>query len=401
MRGIRIVAAMISIACFPLFSHAADFQFTSSTQFLWYQDLLDTLDKEEAAQYLRLNVVKLDKAGKFNFYGYGRVTKQTSPDEDWLGRFYYGYLEYKDGFNNHLDLQAGRTYVSTTAISGTIDGLYLNAKNLGPVGVTAFGGRHVIFDEKQEIGNSEDTLAGMSVYLDTVKYTHMELSYGNKNTNGDLARENVGFNISTTPLDMLNVYGRFKYDTVSDTNSEILVGAKLVPLKKLALRGEFYKSKPTFDKDSFFTFFKVNNYTELGIDAGYELSANYRIHARYANEDFGDDATANLFNAGIVARPIEALTLNVEYEKRSGFPGQLDGIRFNGEFTIKRAAILAGIDYDDFRREEARQGNAKKYWAAVHYSITKQVRAIVRVEDNQNFNFDNSYQGFAAVNINL
>jgi len=392
---------LISIACFPLFSHAADLQFTSSTQYLWYQDLLDTLDKDEVAQYLRVNVGKLDKEGKLNLYGYGRVTKQMSPGDDWRGRLYYIYFEYRDAFNNHLDLRAGRNYVNTTAISGTIDGIYLNAKNLGPVGITAFGGRHVIFDEKQEIGNGEDTLAGASVYVDTVKYTHIELSYGNRYNNGDLARENIGFNISTTPHQMINIYGRFRYDTVADTNSELLVGAKLVPVKKLTLRGEFYNFKPTFDKDSFFNFFGVNNYKEISVDAEYLLTANYRVHAKYANEDFSDDATGDLYQVGVLARPIDELTLNVDYEKRNGFAGQLSGIRFNGEFRIRKAAILAGIDYDDFRREASRQGNAKKYWAAVHYSITKQLRAIVRVEDNKNFNFNNSYQGFAAVNFNL
>ncbi|HJW30469.1 MAG TPA: hypothetical protein VJ508_14655, partial [Saprospiraceae bacterium] len=378
MRIIRIVAALISIVCLPLLTHAADIKFTSSTQYLWYQDLLDTIDKDEVAQYLRLNVGKLDKQGKLSMYGYGRVTKQVHPDEDTLGRLYYLYFEYKDALNNHLDLRAGRNYVSTAAISGTIDGLSVNAKNLGPVGITAFGGRHVIFDEKQEIGTGDDTLAGASVYVDTVKYTHMELSYGNKYTNGDLARENVGFNFSTTPHEIVNIYGRFKYDTVSDTSSELLLGAKLAPVKKLTLRGEFYKFTPTFDKDSFFNFFNVNNYKEFSIDAEYALTANYRVHAKYANEDYSDNASADRYRAGILARPINDLTLNVEYEKRNGFPGSIDGIAFNGEYRIKKAAILAGIDYDDFRRDDSRQGNAKRFWAAAHYSITKQIMAVVK-----------------------
>ncbi|MGE5790657.1 MAG: hypothetical protein ACM33C_07285 [Syntrophaceae bacterium] len=401
MRIIRIVAALIFIACLPQFSHAADLKFTSSTQYLWYQDLLDTLDKDELAQYLRLNVLKLDKEGKLNVYGYGRVTKQVDPDEDVQGRLYYIFLDYRDAIQNHLDLRAGRTYVSTTAVFGTIVGLIVDIKNIGPVGVTVFGGRHVIFDEKQEIGTGEDTLAGASVYINTVKFTHLELSYGNKYVEGDLARENIGFNISTTPHEIVNLYGRFKYDTVSDTDTEILVGAKLAPVKRLILRGEYYRSTPTFDKDSFYSFFSVNDYTEMSIDAGYELSGNYRVHAKYANEDFSDDASADLYGVGIVARPIKDLTLNVDYEKRTGFAGRLSGIRFHGEFRINKAAILAGIDYDDFRRETSREGSAKKYWAAVHYSITNQLRAIVKFEDNKNFNFNNSYQGFAAVNFSL
>jgi hypothetical protein len=56
----------------PLLSHAAEGRVTSSTQYLWYQDFLsDDDDQSEVAQYLRLNVTKLDKEGKINMYGYG------------------------------------------------------------------------------------------------------------------------------------------------------------------------------------------------------------------------------------------------------------------------------------------------------------------------------------------
>ncbi|PWB68293.1 MAG: hypothetical protein C3F14_00230, partial [Deltaproteobacteria bacterium] len=61
----------------------------------------------------------------------------------------------------------------------------------------------------------------------------------------------------------------------------------------------------------------------------------------------------------------------------------------------------AGIDYDDFRREDSREGTAKKYWAGLNYEITKMLGAVVRLEDNKNFLFDDSFQGFVALNINL
>ena len=88
------------------------------------------------------------------------------------------------------------------------------------------------------------------------------------------------------------------------------------------------------------------------------------------------------------------------YEKRNGFAGELSGVRFNGEYRISKAAISAGIDYDDFRRESSRAGNARKYWAGVMYELNKMFSALARVEDNTNFNFDHSWQGFAALNIN-
>jgi len=352
-------------------------------------------------------VTKLDKAGKINVYGYGRVIKQTSTSfedrpelaDDTFGRLYYFYLDYKDVVKDHLDAKAGRTYISSAAVSGTIDGLHLNVRNLGPVGVTLFGGRNVLFDNKSETGTGGDAIAGASVYLDTIKSTHIEASYGRKYTDSDLARENVGLDFSTTPLDIVNIYGKLQYDTVSDRVGEFLLGAKAAPLKSLLVRGEYFQSRPTFDKFSFYNFFNVNNYKEFSFAAEYQLTREYRVSGRYAREDFGGDSTANVYDVGLLARPIKDLTLNASYEKRDGFAGQLSGVRFNGTYRVAKAAISAGVDYDDFRRELSREGNARKYWAGVDYELNKMFSAVVRVEDNTNFAFNHSYQGFAAVNI--
>ena len=409
MRIIRIAAVLIAVACIPVLAHAAEVQVTSSTQYLWYQDFLSNdIHQSDVAEYLRVNATKLDKDGKINVYGYGRVIKElTTSDEqrpeladDMFGRLYYLYLDYRDVVKDHLDLKAGRTYVNAAAISGTVDGAYLDFRNLGPVGVTLFGGRNVIFDNKSEIGSGKDSLWGASVYFDTVKNTHLEVSYGRKYVDSDLARENVGLDISTTPHEKVNLYGRLQYDTVADKIGELLVGAKVAPVKNLILRGEYFQSRPTFDKFSFYTFFNVNNYREFCLAAEYQLTSAYRVSGRYAREDFGESKNANVYEVGFLANPIKDLTLNAFYEKRNGFAGELSGFRFNGVYKIAKAAISAGIDYDDFRREASRDGNAKKYWAGVNYEINKMFSALARVEDNKNFNFENSYQGFAALNIN-
>lgn len=411
MRVMKFFVILMALACVPLLSHAAEVRLTSSTQYLWYQDLL-AVDKEkgsqDVAEYMRVNVTKLDKEGKLNIYGYGRASKQFSTaqeyqgktSDDLLGRMYYFYVDYRDAFKEHLDLRAGRTYVNAAAISGTIDGLFVDLKNLGPVGVTVFGGRNVIFDDKRETGTRGDALTGMSVYLDTIKNTHVEVSYGRKYTDTEVARENLGLDFSTTPFAMTNFYGRVKYDTVSETYNELLFGAKVAPLKGLVLRGEYYQSYPTFDIASIYSIFSVDKYREKSLSAEYQFGGNYRVSVKYAKEDFGDDANADVYEVGFLARPIKDLTINVSYEKRNGYAGELSGIRLYGEYKINKMAILAGIDYDDFRREISREGSAKKYWAGVNYEFTKIISAVVRVEDNVNFNYSNSYQGYAAVNIN-
>ena len=412
MRVMKFLAIMMALACVPLLSHAAEVKLTSSTQYLWYQDIL-AADKEKSqqdvAEYLRVNATKLDKEGKINIYAYGRATKQVSTSEDFQGRtsedlqgrLYYFYVDYRDAFTEHLDLRAGRTYVNAAAVSGTIDGLYVDLKNLGPMGITVFGGRNVIFEDKMETGTRGDALTGMSVYLDTIKNTHVEVSYGRKYSDTDVARENLGLDFSTTPIGgMVNFYGRLKYDTISESYNEMLFGAKVTPLKDLTLRGEYYQSYPTFDISSIYSIFAVDQYKEKSISAEYQLTSNYRVSVKYAKEDFSGDATADVYEVGFLARPIKDLTINATYEKRNGYAGQLSGIRLYGEYKISKAALLAGIDYDDFRREASREGSAKKYWAGVNYEFSKIISAIVRVEDNVNFNYDSNYQGYAAIQLN-
>jgi hypothetical protein len=400
MRVMKFLVMLMALACVPLLSHAAEVKLTSSTQLLWYQDILSDQSLKEAEQYLRVNVTKIDKEGKLNIYAYGRASKViTSPTGDTEGRLYYFYLDYRDAFKEHLDLRAGRTYVHSAAITGTIDGLHADIKNLGPVGITLFGGRNVLFADKSEISTRGDALAWMSVYLDTIKNTHVEVSFGRKYSDTNIARENLGLDFSTTPHQMVNIYGRLKYDTFAESYNEILFGAKVAPLTDLVLRGEFYQSYPTFDVASVYSVFAVEQYKEGSITAEYNLTSKYRVSVKYAREKFDSDANADLYVVGLRAKPIKDLTVNASYEKRNGYAGQLGGIRLSGEYKISKAAILAGIDYDDFRRDLSRDGSAKKYWAGLNYEFSKIISALVRIEDTISFSYDNKYQGYAAIQI--
>jgi len=118
MRFTRLLVILLALACAPMFVHAAEVQMTSSTQYQWYQNFLINKGQDDVSQYLRLNLTKLDKEGKLNFYSYGRAMTQLSNHEDPLGRLYYGYLEYRDAFKDHLDLRAGRTNVNAAQFPG-------------------------------------------------------------------------------------------------------------------------------------------------------------------------------------------------------------------------------------------------------------------------------------------
>ena len=400
MKLLSLSLALLVIAlCLPARSHAAEVSLTSSTQYLWYQDFVTDKHQDDIAQYLRLNVTRLDKEGKASVFMYGRASQQVSSDEGLKGRLYYLYFSYRDAFSDHLDLRAGRTFVNSAAVTGTIDGAYAELKNLGPVGITGFGGREVLFQDKAEVGGG-NSMAGTSVYLNFPKNTHVEASYGTKYRNDLRARENIGLDYTTTPVDMFSTYGRVKYDTIASKYNELLFGAKLSPLKDLVLKGEYYQSRPTFDNTSIYTIFNVDRYKEISGALEYDINSAFRLNLKYARESFGEGAHANVFDAGVIVRPIKDLVINGSYEKRDGFSGDLSGFRLNAGYDINQIKLQAGIDYDDFTREDSRGDTAKKYWAGAGFQFSKLIGLTARVEMDDNYRDSDSWQGFAAVNIN-
>jgi hypothetical protein len=174
----------------------------------------------------------------------------------------------------------------------------------------------------------------------------------------------------------------------------------LAPIKNLILRGEFLQTRPTFDSSSIYTIFAVDKYREISAFAEYEITSDYRINIKYAKEYFGEEADANVYNVGFFARPVKDLSINVNYEKRNGFSGDLSGIRGSVGYDIANAKIQAGIDFDDFTRQDSRSDIARKYWAGASYQFNKMVGVTARMEYDVNYISSSGCQGFAAVNVN-
>jgi hypothetical protein len=387
----------------PLRAEAVDMRVTSSTQYLWFNDFIISDDVETVAQYLRLNVSKLDAAGNITINGYGRATRQFTKNEDVEGRLYYLSLSYRNLLPDVLDLQLGRHFIYLPAGSGLIDGATLDFKSVGPLGFKLVGGRDVRFvAERNEITGGKDRLMGASIYSDAVARTHIEAAYLLREDNGDTAREIVGASFSTYFPGNVAVYADTKYDLLTESTAELLVGIKYAPIERLSLKAEHYQSFPQFDATSIYSVFAVNEYTEKLIAAEYGLTDAYRIALSYAREDFNDGEDADLYEAGISARPLKNLLLNVSYSVRKGFGGQLDGLRFHGAYRRGMNSFSAGADFADYRRDSiAENQTAKKYWMGAEHKFTQDTSLTARLENNVNINFENNYQGVVALNANF
>jgi hypothetical protein len=384
-------------------SWAAEIHGRSSTQFQSFNNELAGDNRQvELNEYLRLSVTNIDKAGKFSLYGYGRLAQDFTNGEGFNGRLYYLYGEYRDLFDK-VDVKIGRQFVNLAAGSALIDGAQVDLKNVGPVAFTLMGGRDVLFGLNGEIGDGGNTALGLSAYLTGFKKTDAEFSWFRKWDGGDVARDVLGLSLKQYLFNNLKVYGNGRYDIVSETVNEFLVGVKYYPTSNLIFTGEFYQSYPTFDTTSIYSVFAVNRFQEGVFRADYMINDKVSLNGGYNRQDYGDGASADVFHLGLGLRPIEPLRLNFEYDHRNGYYGDLNGMIIDAAYDINKASQIAcGINYDVYQRD-ALTGDetARRYWLGGKYRLSKAVAFSGRIQDEVNARYSSNVSGRLTVDYDF
>ncbi|MEK6744738.1 MAG: hypothetical protein AABZ15_14075 [Nitrospirota bacterium] len=372
----------------------------SSTQYSWYNDIVDGSKQAQLAEYLSFTLNGIDSANKLSVQGYGRAAYALKEPADGSSKFddrlYYLYADYK-GFADTVDMRIGRQFVNLSAGSSLVDGVQADFNNLGLVGVTLMGGRDIQFGEKGTL-SSHSYAAGMALYLVGLKKTDLDLSYYRAYDYSDVARDMVGMNFRQFLLDSVKLYANTRYDLTAQVFSEVLGGVKYFPMMELMLTAEYFESYPTFDTTSIFSVFAVDKYKEGVLKADYAALAWLDVSAGLIKEQYGKDGDATVYEIGLRVRPSHSFTVGVFYDARSGYGGDLNGIKTYAEYSdLRRLKLAAGIDYDVYQRDTMTGDEiARKYWAATRYNFTKQMSATLRVEDNVNANYSKDMKGRAT-----
>lgn len=401
--GIKWILRLL--ACIPLLTvstaWSAEVHGRSSTQFQWFNDYFSRNKQAELAEYLNLSITKIDKAGKFSIQGYGRATQDVRNGEGLNGRLYYLYGDYRELFDK-VDIRLGRQFVNYAAGSAIIDGGQIQVKNIGPVALSVMGGRNVFFDLDGEATHGNDFAFAVAASLVGFRSTDAEISYFMKFDRDGVARDNLGASFKQYLFNSLKVYANTRFDFASETFSEVLVGVKYFPTSNLVLTGEWYQSYPTFDSTSIYAVFAVNRYQEGVFRIDYTLNDMLTINGGYTREDY-DGGSANVYEVGCGIRPIEMIQLNLSYDRRQGYGGNLNGGIAEVTVTpIKPLELSAGIHFDVYERDRATgQETARKYWFGGKYKLTRNISASIRVEDNVNAQFSEDWRGRVAVNYDF
>jgi hypothetical protein len=373
----------------------------SSTQFTWFNDIFTDKKQAEFGEYLSLSVTKLDQDNKLSFQGYGRVTQDIRNEQGLNGRLYYLYGDYSNLFDK-VDIRLGRQFVNYAAGSAIIDGGKIELKNVGPIAFSIMGGRNVFFDLNGEGTSYRDFAFGVAANLNGFRNTDAELSYFMKLDNDGVARDQLGASFKQYLFNSLKVYSNARFDIPSETFSEVLAGVKYFPRADLVFTGEWYQSYPTFDSTSIYSIFAVSRYQEGVFKVDYSINDKIAVNAGYSREVY-EDVDADVFEVGCRIRPIENLSVTLNYDHRNGYGGRLNGGIADVTYDItKKFEIAGGIHFDVYERDRVTgEETARKYWLGSKYKINDKMSASVRVEDNVNARFKEDWSGRTAFNYDF
>jgi hypothetical protein len=373
----------------------------SSTELLWYNDIVDGSKQVDAAELLRVSINGIDSGEKLSIKGYGKLNYDLKHGGELENRLYYLYADYR-GFMDKADIKLGRQFVNLSAGSALMDGIEADVNKIGPVGFVVSGGRNVVFGEEKEL-SSHLYSYGAQVYLTGPQMTYLDVSYYRAYDYSNIARDIIGSSYKQYFFNLIKAYANARYDLTSRSFNEVLGGLKFFPTLNLMLTAEHYESYPTFDTTSIYSVFAVDKFKENLCRAEYTLAAWVDMSLAYSHESFGEGGHAKLYEAGLRFRPSMNTTIGLFHDKRWGYPGDLSGYRVYAEYNvIGKWKVAAGIDYDAYERDDMTgQETARKYWAGGKYVFAKNMAGTLRVEDNVNINYSKDMQGRLTFDVDF
>jgi hypothetical protein len=401
---IPLFLLVVLIVTAPPQSYGLDLFGRATTEFAWWQDLIERDTKFAGYQYLRLGALDVVKGRDISAFGYGRFGLNEVADPDANGRLYYLYLDWKNVWKDRMDLRLGRQWTNLVADSRIIDGAQVDFK-MGPVGLVLLGGRDVIFDEFEEDTQSDDAAWGTEAYLRDVKNLNLSISYAEKYDEGDLARRMVAYDFGYTIKGLSRMYSEMRYDIIGERISEALAGVKVFPSDRWTIRGEYFYAYPTFDYTSIYAVFAASEFHAGSLFVDYYISDRLSFYGGYTAEFFvlndAEDDDAHLLEGGVHTR-IEEFRLGGSIVVREGYPGDIIGFSLSADrpFLQDKLDLSAGIDYDIYQRDEMTDEEiATKYWVGGRYRFTKKISLALHVENTESDTQDHNFSGWSSLEI--
>lgn len=353
----------------------------TSTVLQWWERADDGRDVSPLTQYLSFAARDLVAGQDLAVRGYGRLTKDLSGGDPWMGKVFYLYADWNDAWKDHLDLRAGRQFAQNAAGSAVVDGAEFTLRGFGPVALRAFGGGDVQHEDPYQGG---DAVAGASLLLDGLRGTFIEAGVFAAYDEWDLSRLILGLSASQDLWTWGRTYGDLQYDYLGYAVNEVLLGLRVWPVPGWAFAAEYFESLPVFDSTGIYSVFATEKFQEGRLRATWDVQRHLRLFggvSRYWFED-GDRAT----DVEVGARVFDLYDGRVELavNRRVGYGGDLTGFRveLGRDFLNRKLAAELGAEYQLFRRhEDPDDDDTGSYWGELGYRYTAKVTTTARLEN--------------------
>lgn len=396
-----LLAALLILGAAGSPAQAVTLSGRASTQALWFSDEFGS-DHFDLAQYARVNARQIDTGNTVSVTGYGRASGDVQQGGGVDGRLYYLYLDKKE-LVKRTDVRLGRQFFFVSAGSAIVDGARVDTRTLGPLAITAAGGRHVKFDVTGEETRTGDLAAAVQVSLTNIPQGSADLSYFVSYDENDLAREIAGLAASKRFGKYGELYTQMRYDVISKVWSEIQLGARTAIISKTTLTAEYFRTIPVFEATSIYSVFAVERFQEVLLRAQYDLNPKVSLNGEYRNESFGGGDTANVCELGARYRPVDGMSLYGAGIWRVGTGGNLVGFELSGDRVVLQKYLLAaGIQHDSFRRELTTDyESATRFWIGAETKLRKNLSAQARVEDTVSDQYNKDIRARLALNYDF
>jgi hypothetical protein len=356
-------------------------------------------------EYFRLNMVNIG-GQQLALHTQGRVRWNRLGEEQWDGRLYQGYFDWKP--TKSINFRAGRQFLPNDVGFWQMDGVRINLNFLEPISPSIYGGMaappwSLVGDKKGVFG--VDIGRRMFGTFQT-RASVLELF------NQDSVRTILGlrleipgtsiFDVHRDTRERIHISVRGSADLLTH---ELISGTTSIAFRPVAatqISAAYRHETPLFPEDSIFSVFAIEPIQELSVGFDTGLNSWLELHGRYAHQFF-DIGEIDRYTLGFAITSQRGKLLHFQLERLD------DGIRrywrtyssLNRSVT-KRWQIGLSHYYNNYQFSPITQvERAYSFQFNTNYQFRNDLRLLVRIEDNINPDFRYNIRGYGSLRFDF
>lgn len=271
-------------------------------------------------------------------------------------RMYNFHLELKNIFKR-ADLKVGRQPVFAGVAVGTVDGAQIKVRAAKWLRLKGFGGGSLPADQRFKLVDdfSKNYLAGGQAMLAPNADLNISLSYFNQRQQRESyfaqRADSIGnvFTLFVEPsnrafefasvdaawnVKRISLYGRSDYDLLGDQLTRAEFSARSEVFSNVVLNGAYTFRSPRLPWNSIFSAFDVEDNHEVEGGIYYRHNRAWRFYGNAAGIFYSGDESLRLTVGS------ECNYGGVNYVRRSGYAGDLNGINASIYYPLRQGRIL-------------------------------------------------------------